>query len=194
MGLGPTLVGGIIGAAVGMGLHLLVEITTGHEAPWFAIIIGLITGLGVHQANKSLAGRVSYLRGAVAAAIALAAIVGSTPLISMIARNREATLVSTNPEAASNDDDDDAEDDADAADADAEEAPAVEERAAVAGDAGTVGRLGRGPAPFNVWQFVYMAVGTFIAYEFGRGSAPHRPAPPAGDVSDEPPVMTDPSN
>ena len=40
---------------------------------------------------------------------------------------------------------------------------------------------------------VFMAVGTFIAYEFGRGSAPHSPAPPAGESS-EPPVLTDPSN
>ena len=70
--MGPTLVGGIIGAAVGIGLHLIVEMTTGAEATWFAVVIGLLTGLGVHQANKSLAGRVSYLRGAVAAAIALA--------------------------------------------------------------------------------------------------------------------------
>ena len=66
MGLGATLVGGIIGAAVGMGLHLFLEVGLQMEAPWFAIVIGLLTGLGVRQANKSLAG-VSYLRGAIAA-------------------------------------------------------------------------------------------------------------------------------
>jgi hypothetical protein len=194
MGLGPTLVGGIIGAAVGMGLHLLVEVTTGHEAPWFAIVIGLITGLGVHQANKSLAGRVSYLRGAVAAAIALAAIVGSTPLISMVARNRDASAAAdADADDQADDDDAEADEDADAGDADAEEAPAEEERSVTAGATGDPGRLGRGPAPFNVWQFVYMAVGTFIAYEFGRGSAPKAAAPPS-DQPSEPPVMTDPSN
>jgi hypothetical protein len=191
--MGPTLVGGIIGAAVGMGLHLLVEVTTAHEAPWFAIIIGLLTGLGVHQANKSLAGRVSYLRGAVAAAIALAAIVGSTPLISLVARNRDTTADSdATTEDQADEADDEADEDADDGDA-AADAPVVDERAATAGAPGAAAQLGRGPAPFNVWQFVYMAVGTFIAYEFGRGSAPKGPAPPAEQPS-EPPVMTDPSN
>jgi hypothetical protein len=50
----------------------------------------------------------------------------------------------------------------------------------------------RGLAPFNVFQFVYMAVGTFIAYEFGRGTGAHPPKPvnqPIGPV-----VMTDPTN
>jgi hypothetical protein len=195
MGLGPTLVGGAIGAAVGVVLHLIVESTTGLEAPWFAVIIGLLTGLGVHQANKSLAGRVSYLRGAIAAAIALAAIVGSTPLISYVAKGREreaAAAVRTTTER-------DAASDAGEADESAtgdEAEPAAEDRGRVVSQATEFpaheGQPMR-PDDFNVWQFVFMAVGTFIAYEFGRGTgatATTTSEPP----SEEPPIATDPSN
>jgi hypothetical protein len=193
MSLGPTLVGGAIGAAVGMALHLIVEMATGFEAPWFAVVIGLLTGLGVHQANKSLAGRVSYLRGAVAAAIALLAIVGSTPLISLVASNKENVRNAATPINLRRSDDQAAAapSDADAASQSPADIAASDRdlRAAV-----VTGHPGEAPqsGDFNLWQFVCMAIGTFIAYEFGRGTA--TPAPAASPMPQEPPVMTDPSN
>lgn len=193
MRLGPTLVGGVIGAAVGMGLHLIVEMTTGAEAPWFAIIIGLMTGLGVHQANKSLAGNVSYLRGAVTAAIALGAIVGSTPLISKVVTRRGTAAAAAKAVAVKADDAataDEATTDA-ATPAPAAQEQVAEERAMASG--GAVGVNGPGGlAPFNLFQFIYMAVGTFIAYEFGRGTGAHQPKPV--DEPIEPAMMTDPTN
>jgi hypothetical protein len=193
MGLGPTLVGGAIGAAVGMALHLIVETTTHYEAPWFAVIIGLLTGLGVHQANKSLAGRVSYLRGAVSAAIALAAIVGSTPLISMIAKNKEAALSTAAAPAGR----DAAATDGEGADADAEgaaatEAVAARDRARGSGGVEHIGAPMRPPGEFNTLQFVFMALGTFIAYEFGRGTGKGTATP--AEAPPEPVTVTDPSN
>ncbi|HMP04934.1 MAG TPA: hypothetical protein PJ982_01180 [Lacipirellulaceae bacterium] len=192
MSLGPTLVGGVVGAAVGMGLHLLVEVVTGFEAPWFAIIIGLMTGLGVHQANKSLAGNVSYLRGAVTAAIALAAIVGSTPLISKVVSRRDVGAVG---QAASADGARSVVDDAAAGDASA--AGAAVDLAEQQRDAPAIltgdGKAPRVPGQFNVLQFIYMAVGTFIAYEFGRGAEKRVAAEPAPPV-EEPLPATDPSN
>jgi hypothetical protein len=195
MGLGPTLVGGVIGALAGMVLHVIVESATDLEAPWFAVIIGLLTGLGVHQANKSLAGRVSYLRGAVAAAIALAAIVGSTPLISFVAKGREREAATAARRTTEGDEAPDA--------ADADPSEAGDDAEAAAEDHGrTVSQGAEFPAhegqpmrpdDFNVWQFVFMAIGTFIAYEFGRGTgatATVTSEPP----SDEPPTATDPSN
>jgi hypothetical protein len=172
MRLGPTLVGGVIGAAVGMGLHLIVEMTTGAEAPWFAIIIGLMTGLGVHQANKSLAGNVSYLRGAVTAAIALGAIVGSTPLISKVVTRRGAAATSAKAAAAKADADEKTDEGTGDGSAATTIEPEVDERAMAAD--GSIGAA-RGMAPWRV-PVRHMAVGTFIAYEFGRGTARTRKA------------------
>jgi hypothetical protein len=192
--VGPTLVGGGIGAVVGMGLHLLVESTTGFEAPWFALVIGLLTGLGVHQANKSLAGRVSYLRGAISAAIALAAIVGSPQVIATIAAKNDAAVGGKNNAAKP------------AAPAASGENRRDESAATTAGDdteaTAAPGELRGSPAvgaqvgitrpgDFNVWQFVFMAVGTFIAYEFGRGTG-KGVATPNSPV--EEPVAVEPSN
>ena len=100
MGVGPTLLGGVVGAAVGVGLHTLLE--TGMlgkpvEASWFAIVIGLLTGLGVRQANRTHMER-SYLRGAISGIIALAAIYGSTVLIAEIMKKRD-LAVATKPAA-----------------------------------------------------------------------------------------------
>jgi hypothetical protein len=170
--VGPTLVGGGIGAVVGMGLHLLVETTTGFEAPWFALVIGLLTGLGVHQANKSLAGRVSYLRGAIAAAIALAAIVGSPQVIAQIAAKNNAAVggagdgSKTAAPAASGDEADEAATKTAGGDAEATMAPGEGRGTPTASAQMGITRSG----DFNAWQFVFMAVGTFIAYEFGRGT------------------------
>jgi hypothetical protein len=176
MGLGPTLVGGIIGAVVGVALHLVVETSTDYEAPWFAIIIGALTGLGVSQANRSLAGRVSYARGAVAAGIALAAIVGSTPLIAAVAAYRDRPADSA-PDLAL--DAPPAESQASAAGADGakpgEDAAAprlVDARSAEMGILDPPLKSGG----LNLWQFVCMAVGTFIAYEYGRGTAASKAA------------------
>jgi hypothetical protein len=180
---------------VGMGLHLLVESTTGFEAPWFALVIGLLTGLGVHQANKSLAGRVSYLRGAIAAAIALAAIVGSPQVIAKMAAKDDAAVgraggasKSAAP-AASGEDKPGSEAATETAGDDAGERTASGELRGTSTAGAQVGIIR--PGDFNVWQFVFMAVGTFIAYEFGRGTGKGAAAP---NAPVEEPVAMDPSN
>jgi hypothetical protein len=199
MRLGPTLVGGAIGAIVGVTLHLIVELVTGFEAPWFAVLIGLLTGLGVHQANKSLAGRVSYLRGAVTAAIALAAIVGSTPLISFVARSRGVAEGGGMVVAEGADErapvGQNGDHQAGAADASASGA-AAPTGAQTEGPLRTATVAG-GPQlqygdRFNLLQFAFMAIGTFIAYEFGRGTAPRAAA--AESASSEPAMASEPGH
>jgi hypothetical protein len=193
MSLKPTLIGAAIGAVAGVALHLIVEMTTGLEAPWFAVIIGLATGLGVHQANKSLAGKVSYLRGAVTAAIALVAIVGSTPLISLVARNKDVAAANKAADAAAADAGEEEASGSASADAPAAETELV--RSPTAADAGTRQQMGRLAEKYPWLQFVYMAVGTFIAYEFGRGTAKAGTNPALAEtVAMEPPAATDPSN
>lgn len=196
MGVGPTLLGGVVGAAVGVGLHTLLE--TGMlgkpvEASWFAIVIGLLTGLGVRQANRTHMER-SYLRGAISGIIALAAIYGSTVLIAEIMKKRD-LAVATKPAASAAADEDEGDDANDAtATADAE-TPIDEmgERSLnpALGDANVVGaRAGA----MNPWQFVFMALGALVAYEFGRGAG----APQAAEPTDATPPeglgrATDPS-
>jgi hypothetical protein len=194
--LGPTIVGGVIGAAVGIAIHAFIE--TGayankwhFEAPWFAIIIGLLTGIGVRQMNKHHMGR-SYLRGAISGAIALAAIVLSTLLISKVmerfdASKANAAVAAKAPETA----DEAPAGNGDEAPATVEAAPAPVATPAV-GAVGGVGRIRQDK--LNPWQFVFMAVGALAAYELGRGVEHSRRA--QGDVvaGEGMGVATDPSN
>ena len=185
--MGAALIGAIVGAAVGVGLHQFLEVGMGMEASWFFIIIGLLTGLGVRQASKSHPG-VSYLRGAIAGLVALGAIVGSIYLVSVLMAKRDTAKASKPVAAASAEDA--AEEEADGEAADATPAPAAEPERTVAA-AGGAGKMGARPEEFNTLQFVFMAVGAFLAYEFGRGTAPRTaaPAPEGAEV-----VYTDPSN
>src|SRR4029079_11989735 len=80
--------GGLSGAGTCVVVHVIIETGGGMhwrplEASWFAIVIGLLTGLGVRQMNKQHMER-RYLRGAISGAIALGAIVLSTFLISIV--------------------------------------------------------------------------------------------------------------
>ena len=162
MGVGPTLLGGIVGAAVGVGLHTVLE--TGMlgkpiEASWFAIVIGLLTGLGVRQANRTHMER-SYLRGALSGLIALAAILRQH---GGDCRGDEKTRSSDGAEASgrggeTDEASDDAADGDDAASAEAETPAADADRTmnpALAG--GVVGNPRAGD--LNPWQFVFMALG-----------------------------------
>ena len=197
MGVGPTLLGGVVGAAVGVALHTVLE--TGMlgkpvEASWFAIVIGLLTGLGVRQANRTHMER-SYLRGALAGLIALAAIYGSAEVIANVMKKRDQAMKSK-PAAAA---DGAVEKEGDATTTDetttAEaEAPAKEAdrtiNPALAG--GVVGNPRAGD--LNPWQFVFMALGALVAYELGRGVG----APKGGEPADATPPeglgrATDPS-
>ena len=188
MGVGPTLLGGIVGAAVGVGLHTVLE--TGMlgkpvEASWFAIVIGLLTGLGVRQANRTHMER-SYLRGALSGLIALAAIYGSSVVIAEVMKKRDLAMVMKPAAAVA--DPDEASDDATAGDdaATAETAtPAADAdrtmNPALAG--GVVGNPRAGD--LNPWQFVFMALGALVAYEVGRGAGAPKPAEPVDGTPPE---------
>jgi len=174
MRFGPTLAGAVVGAAIGVVLHLALEVYGGIEAPWFAILIGLLVGLFVRKFDKSCAGHVSYVRGALAGLIALGAIVGSTYLLSFalakasaMARGKPA-LVAAQPA------DEDAAREGGEADATELEPDVPLELARPAPFAGA-GRAG-GAGELSVLQFIFIAVGTFIAYELGRGTG-RTPAP-----------------
>lgn len=195
-GLGPAVLGGIIGAAVGVGLNVVLEgafLGRRIEASWFPVVIGVLTGLGVRLANRHHMNR-SYARGAVSALIALAAIVASSFAVKEVMARRE-TQAKAAPAAAPKADAEAAEQEDDAAEADAAaEAPEpTPDREAAGGPVGVIGQP-KGANDISPWQFVFMALGALVAYELGRGPDPAKRA--AAEEQPAEPVAggTDPSN
>jgi hypothetical protein len=194
---GPTILGGVIGAAVGIIIHVAIETGGGMhwrpiEASWFAIVIGVLTGLGVRQMNKHHMER-SYLRGAISGAIALGAIVLSTFLISIVMARFDALNKAKPAPAVAEAPKEGASEKGDIQAAATEPAAVLDER----GAAGVVGGIGRvRQDKLNPWQFVFMAVGALAAYELGRGVDHSRRAEAAAPtIGGEPmPVATDPSH
>ena len=174
-GLVSAVVGGVIGAAVGVGLHAVLEtsvLKSPGGAAWFAIAIGLLTGIGVRMASGAHLDR-SYVRGALSGLIALGAIVASSFVVKEVMKRRE-VAVKSDPVAVAAAKDDAATDDAKADDADAKsDEDSAEEPAAPKAAASPVGMgIGApkaGATDMNPWQFVFMALGGLVAYELGRG-------------------------
>jgi hypothetical protein len=196
-GLGSALLGGIIGAAVGVGLNVVLEtgmLGTRVEASWFAVVIGVLTGFGVRMACRGCMER-NYARGAVAGLIALAAIVASSFAIREVMKRREVapSSVAKAPAEKADGASDAGESDDDAAADAAIEEPANDDRAAKSPRPVAIGAgPPKGPSDLNPWQFVFMALGGLVAYELGRGADPSKradvadgqPAPPATDPSE----------
>ena len=201
MALGPTLVGGIFGAAVAVGIHVALAmglLGDPIETTWFPVVIGLFTGLGVRQATKAKAPGASYGRGAVSALIALAATVLTYPAISAALTMRADDSAKQAPagvESAEADGADAEETDAAAAEGDAatdqEPADAAEPAPKAAAGESAKNMVAAVTDDINWIDFLFMAAGALLAYEFGRGNgdpARHHPKPSAA------PVAMDPSN
>ena len=78
MRLVKALAGGVIGGLLGAALIIGVEGFALMEAPWLALFVGVLTGLGVRLMAKSDKPGPCYLCGAIAAALTLIAFVGAT--------------------------------------------------------------------------------------------------------------------
>ncbi|MEX2171554.1 MAG: hypothetical protein WD851_19705 [Pirellulales bacterium] len=78
MRLVKALAGGVIGGLLGAALIIGVEGFALMEAPWLALFVGVLTGLGVRLMAKSDRPGPCYLCGAIAAALTLIAFVGAT--------------------------------------------------------------------------------------------------------------------
>ena len=191
MGFVPTLLGGVIGAAAGIGVQVLVEAVAMRQAPWMAVIIGLATGLGVRMFTKAKHPGVSYLRGAIAGLIALGAVFAGQKAVAMAFTKQSNAAAAAMAKTAGGEKSD-------------ESAPAGDDKAAAAGVAAQessmrdrpgaggamLDKMRRGPDNSDVWQFAFMAIGAFLAYEFARGS--NSPQPAASEP--EPMGGMDPSN
>jgi hypothetical protein len=197
MQLGKALVGGLIGAAVGIGLLLVVYLTLGIDRVWLSIPFALITGLGVRML-VSTSGHASYIRGAMTMLLALAAYIGGWVIVAQIATAR-ANAPTEKPAAAPDvpplaTEPGDAEpNDGEAKDEskDAESAPPATPtppRKATAQPTES-GNMSRSMSPksmeYGTGDVICLAIAALVAYELGRGSGvgpvvasqPMQPAP-----------------
>jgi hypothetical protein len=191
MQLGKSLLGAIIGAALSIGLLLVVFLVFHLDAFWLAIPVAIITGLAVRMIAATK-GHASYLRGAITAIVALAAYMGGMVLAGVVANQ---TAKKAKEPAAS-------------AKADAGEgAVADADKTATEPGAEAPAPPAAGPKPAtrpagapqmqklavpgqNPLDYVWLAIAALVAYELGRGSgmAPRETAPsepvPAGTHPD----------
>jgi hypothetical protein len=169
MQLGKSLLGGIIGAAVGIGLLLAVYRLFGIDKYWLAIPFAIVTGVGVRML-VSTAGHASYVRGAITMVLALAGYIGGWYLVAQDANARVNVQVAKAPSSAEEKTADKT-DEANSKDAETKDkaAPAAEVNAPVARLESSKPRA-PGPQQFSTWNFIWLAVAALVAYQLGRGS------------------------
>jgi hypothetical protein len=182
MQLGKTIVGAIIGAAVGIALLVVVFLMFHIDRVWLAIPVALLTGLGV-RLLVSTSGHASYLRGAITGVFALVAYLFGWWVVAQVAQAQAKNQVpGDRPKAVAQRANTDEADDA--ADAAADPAPAPPPVAArPAGSA--AGQKPAMPRGFSTMDFIWLCVAGLIAYELGRGTG-GAPAPAATETEPDP--------
>lgn len=93
MQLGKTLVGILIGGAVGIGAMFLASTQHGWDGYWMAIVVALCIGLAVRWLTAG-SGRASYVRGALTGLLSiLAFIAGQYATAQLLTRGSEAATI-----------------------------------------------------------------------------------------------------
>ena len=166
MQFGKTLVGAIIGAALGILLLIVVYRRFEIDNMWMAIPVSLLTGLGVRMVAAT-GGHASYLRGAITVLLAMAAYFGGLKISQAVATHRANAVAKVAPVQSRSEEPADADDAKDQA---APEAKPVEAApvAPVKLDPSAHGAAPQGP--ISTWDFLSLAVAALVAYELGRGS------------------------
>jgi ABC-type antimicrobial peptide transport system permease subunit len=174
MQFGKSLVGAIIGAALGIGLLIVVYLQLGFDKMWMAIPVALLTGLGVRFAVAK-SGAASYARGALTVVIALAAYLGGLQVSKSIATQRATRA----PKATAH-----ADTEQPAADDQAAANPESEPKAS-GPDATAPKQAASRPLPhpmdpathrpnlpnqYPTWDLLALGIAALVAYELGRGS------------------------
>jgi hypothetical protein len=175
MQLGKTLIGAIIGAALGIALLVVVFLMFHIDRVWLAIPVALLTGLGVRML-VSTSGHASYLRGAITAVLALLAYLGGWSVVAQVAQMQAKKPSSdlARPSVAAEADDAEGEG-ADAAAAAVPTPPPITERPLASAAGNQRPAMPRG---FSTFDYIWLCVAGLIAYELGRGTgAAPTPAP-----------------
>ncbi len=167
MQLGKTLVGAVIGAALGIGLLVAIYLLFRMDDVWLAIPVAILTGLGV-RTLVSTSGHASYVRGAITGVLALAAYLGGWWVAAQVATQLASAAQSKQLPLA--DTTEPAEDADDTGAEPAAAAPAPVDRpipAARPSGAGMAKTLPPGQSP---WDYVWLGIAALVAYELGRGT------------------------
>jgi hypothetical protein len=176
MQLGKTLLGAIIGAALGIGALLAIYMLLQIDHVALAILVALLTGLGV-KTLVSTSGHASYVRGALTGILALAAYVGGWFLVAEVAKARAATApkrpAPTAPKVA---EEETKKAEGGGGDAAPIEMPQPIQRAPTGAGAPKAVTPGQNPL-----DYVWLAIAGLVAYELGRGTG----AKPVVVVGDE---------
>ena len=170
--------GALVGALVGVGGMIAVEMTQGREFAWTVLLVGVLAGLGARWAGN---GR-SFAAGALAAILTILCFVGGKFGASYILQN-SAKQAQIDPAAV------------------AESAEEVDEIATPSGSAEVLDEQfsgGNNPSfqsldydsqqPQSTMDTVWIVVGTILAYFLGRGSGD------AASTAAQPPTDAEPSS
>jgi hypothetical protein len=154
------------------------------DQTWLAIVVAILVGLGV-RAMVSTSGHASYVRGALTGILALAAYFGGMQLYSQLAQRGVLAKELAPPVVADEEAEVVTETDSGESEAETVEAEEAVEPAAAA----PVGRDAVVPRGIPVQQgspldYVWLIIGTLIAYELGRGSDPKAPKEPVAPPPD----------
>jgi hypothetical protein len=207
MQLGKTLVGAVIGGLVGAAVCVAITKFTGWDKMWLAILVALLTGIGVRLLVDTR-GHASYARGALTAILAVAAYFlsfwASTLITTKGAAAREITAQAGerpagNEGAAADAADGEATDEADGETENADDEAANDAEPAAPAATGQRRELAsdipRNPRPAerSPWEYIALGVAALIAYQLGRGSeGPRRTAADGTVVRDEEPASVRP--
>ncbi len=186
MQLTKSLLGAVIGGAIGVAVLVGAYFLFGTEHTGLAILVAFLVGFGV-RAMVATKGHTSYVRGAITALIAIAAFVGGKFIVAEIA-TRSIVANAEQPMRVAAQTDQRAANDSAEATSESDEAAAQEEvevrRQVERSPAG--GALRRTPrvnTSFSTWDFIWLSVAALIAYELGRGSGS---TPPVASTTDAP--------
>lgn len=173
------LIAALVGALIGVALMIVLERSLGQEFGWTVIPIGILTGLGARWAAQ----KPNFLRGALAAVLALACFVGGklgASYVSQQAAAQPQAIVSTEGRV------DEAEDE------EPEVEVAVVESQVDPDDLGSTAPLQNlnldTPTDSSTLDTIWLVVGAALAYFIGRSA-------PAGPPTTEPvEATTEPSD
>jgi hypothetical protein len=165
MQLGKSLLGAVIGSAIGVGLILAIYYSFALDHTGLAILMAICAGFGV-RALVNTKSHASYLRGALTCAVAILAFAGCKFLIADLAA-RGAFAKSMKPVAVRPADD--ATEEKDAGNSTGPAQP-VEERRIDMSQQTSGGGMTRAKQSFSTWDFILLSVAALVAYELGRGS------------------------
>ncbi|MCO6045514.1 hypothetical protein NG895_16505 [Aeoliella sp. ICT_H6.2] len=97
MKLGPSLIGAIVGGLVAVAAQIGLESSLGKEAIWFALVSGLLTGFGARMMAGDGIRHGSFVRAALVAFVALAAIFGGSYISAEMTRKKASEAYESKP-------------------------------------------------------------------------------------------------